>query len=91
MNINEKMLLYQIMKVEFAVIETSMYLNTHPDDMRALTHHNLLAQQLAMLKNQYETLFGPLTPQSPSQGCWRFVKSPWPWDIDMSHECEVAK
>lgn len=78
----QQQLLYQIMKIEFALIETSLYLNTHPNDQAALMNHNMLSQQLSMLTNRYEALYGPLTSQGRSQHCWKFINSPWPWEMN---------
>lgn len=77
----QEQMLYQIMKTEFAVIDTSLYLNTHPDDQIALMNHRALSQRLSLLIDQYERLYGPFTPKGQSRYCWEFVNSPWPWEI----------
>lgn len=75
-------LLRQIQEVEFAAIELQLYLDTHPYDQNALMEYNSLSNQLLMLKQQYEMLYGPLMNFgfSPNHGSWRWIDSPWPWE-----------
>lgn len=75
-------LLNQIMMVQFAMVETNLYLNTHPYDQRALAHHNMLSKQFQMLRQQYEMLYGPLTFQGQAANYWSYLCTPWPWDIE---------
>jgi len=75
-------LLKQIQEVEFAALELQLYLDTHPYDQRALMEYNDYANQLLMLKQQYEMLYGPLLNYgfSPNHGSWRWLEGPWPWE-----------
>lgn len=75
-------LLRQIQEVEFAALELQLFLDTHPCDQRALMEYNGYANQLLMLKQQYEMLYGPLLNFgfSPNHGGWRWLDSPWPWE-----------
>jgi len=76
-------LLRQLQEVEFAAVELQLYLDTHPYDQRALMEYNGYANQLMMLKQQYEMLYGPLLNFgfSPNNnGAWRWIDSPWPWE-----------
>ena len=75
-------LLKEIMKVEFALVETALYLNTHPTDQRVLAQHNQHSCHLEMLKKQYEQAYGPLTNQGMSRCPWNYIDEPWPWQID---------
>ena len=43
-------LLLEIMEVSFVLDETSLYLDTHPDDERALRLHNNASQRYHELK-----------------------------------------
>ncbi len=75
-------LLKEIMKLEFANIETTLYLDTHPKDARVLAEHNKYAYQIEMLTKQYEQQYGPLTHQAISKYPWRYIDDPWPWEIE---------
>lgn len=75
-------LMRQIQEVEFTAIEWQLYLDTHRYDQRALIEYNAHANHLAMLKQQYEMLYGPLLNFGFSPNCdsWRWLDSPWPWE-----------
>ncbi len=77
-------LLRKIQELEFACIDLNLYLDTHPWDQRALAEFNAFASQLAMVKKQYESMYGPLSNfgQSFSQYPWQWIESPWPWEIE---------
>lgn len=79
---NRNQLLKQIMEYDFVQYELNLYLDTHPEDMRALAMHRKAADTAAELRAVYEENFGPLTAaQNHSTDCWQWVKSPWPWEM----------
>lgn len=75
-------LMRKIQDVEFAALELQLYLDTHPQDQRAVMQFNQYARELMMLKQQYEMAYGPLLNYgfSPSQYPWRWIETPWPWE-----------
>ncbi len=77
-------MLKEIMSHEFSAIDLSLYLDTHPQDMKALTEYNQVTHHLKMLKRAYEQCYGPLAVygHSPSQYPWRWIDEPWPWEIE---------
>lgn len=75
-------MLIELMELEFALTETALYLNTHPNDERALRIHNNNSAQYYRLKEAYEMQYGLLTNQGMSGYPWNYVDEPWPWDID---------
>lgn len=81
MNREQLELLKELMALEFTAIELNLYLDTHPNDQRALMEYNAVCQQLMMLKERYERCYGPLTPCNPSAFPWQWIEEPWPWEI----------
>ncbi|MFU0801325.1 MAG: spore coat protein CotJB [Xylanivirga thermophila] len=77
-------LLNQIRAIEFMTVDLNLYLNTHPEDRRAINEYNNYTRQLMMLKAEYERIYGPLTNfgYSQSQYPWRWINDPWPWEQD---------
>ncbi|WP_425447586.1 spore coat protein CotJB [Dethiothermospora halolimnae] len=75
-------LLEDLMAIEFCLVETNLYLDTHPTDERALRLHNSFVKKHDELKCMYENKYGPLTHQSMSRCPWEYIKGPWPWEID---------
>lgn len=72
-------LMKQIKCLNFAVIDISLYLNTHPDDRKALCLHREYCNQLKEVKDKYQKIFGPLSIYYPCNK-WRWLEEPWPWE-----------
>ncbi|MEW6546260.1 MAG: spore coat protein CotJB [Bacillota bacterium] len=83
MDTERRQLLDRLVALEFTAIELQLYLDTHPDDQRALADFNATAQELASLKQLYESRFGPLLSYgfSLSPQAWRWIEEPWPWQV----------
>lgn len=75
-------MLKKIKCYNFAVIELGLYLNTHPDDERAICLHNSYNKTLRDLKDKYQKVYGPLTIFYPCNK-WRWLEEPWPWEGGM--------
>ncbi len=76
-------LLRRIQEVNFAVLETVLYLNTHPEDREVINLHNKLSEEYHHLIEEYQRRYGPLYPNYPDADYpWRWEDSPWPWEID---------
>lgn len=82
MDRQQKELLLEIMNVSFALLETALYLNTHPNDAMALSLHNDYSKKYSQLVSLYENRYGPLTNTGYSGDYWSYIDEPWPWDID---------
>ena len=67
----------QIRCYEFAINELALYLDTHPDDEKALCLHRKYAKQAKELKDKYQKVYGPLTINFPCNK-WRWLEEPWP-------------
>lgn len=84
MNDNQAALLKKIMEIDFTCIDLNLYLDTHPEDQKALRDYNYYSEQLRTLKVQYEQLYGPFMSfgKTPDQcNKWNFIDEPWPWEI----------
>lgn len=71
-------LINKIKCYEFAVIELALYLDTHPEDEKALCLHKKYCKELKELKDKYQKVYGPLTINFPCNK-WRWIEEPWPW------------
>ncbi|WP_418792006.1 spore coat protein CotJB [Phosphitispora sp. TUW77] len=77
-------LLKEIMSYEFSAVELNLFLDTHPNDIKALAEYNQVTQCLKKLQYEYEKCYGPLMNfgSSFSQHPWRWIDEPWPWEIE---------
>ena len=69
----------QIKSLDFAIIELGLYLDTHPDDQKAICMHREYTKQAKDLKDKYQKMYGPLTIFYPCNK-WRWLEEPWPWE-----------
>ena len=75
-------MLREIMQLQFAVIETVLYLNTHPFDERVLDLHNNFSRRLMNKIEKYSEKYGPIVPDFPdAEYPWSWINEPWPWQI----------
>ena len=76
-------LLKDIQAYNFAVLETILYLDTHPEDQAVLRLHNELAAEYLSLVDQYQEKYAPIYAYFPDADYpWQWVNEPWPWEID---------
>ncbi len=75
--------LEQLQKVDFVLVELTLYLDTHPTDMQAIQQYNQLAQKRCAMAEAFELKFGPLMAfgHSFSRYPWQWVQTPWPWQV----------
>ena len=73
-------LLKKIQAIDFAKVETELYLDSHPECAVALDHYRSLCMEYDALVAQYENSFSPLTHKSAAKDTWTWVNMPWPWD-----------
>lgn len=69
----------QIKEYQFAITDIALYLDTHPEDQRALCLHREYARILKDLRDKYQKVYGPLTIEYPCNK-WRWLEEPWPWE-----------
>ncbi|GAA0372615.1 spore coat protein CotJB [Bacillus horti] len=76
-------LLEEIQVVDFVLVELNLYLNTHPQDFKAIQQYNDLTEQSMLLKNQFTEIYGPLVHfgNDFSKYPWTWKEAPWPWQV----------
>ncbi|MBQ7820763.1 MAG: spore coat protein CotJB [Clostridia bacterium] len=66
----------------FALYETALYLDGHPNDRRAIEYYDKTRAQYEKELEKYERENGPVTMNSDAatkNGTWQWVNTPWPW------------
>lgn len=80
---NRGSLLQYITEISFAVYDTLLYLDTHPEDQQALAYYQDMDQKRREALAEYGKQYGPLTsdcPAAASCGRWQWINEPWPWE-----------
>lgn len=74
-------LMCDIMKYEFVADELTLFLDTHPNDLKALEMRAAIVTKLDNIKSLYNKNFGPLTADCiRNTDNWSWINSPWPWE-----------
>ena len=78
-NSNQQQMLMQIRELKFSVNDLALYLDTHPNDRRAIRIHNQYSNELRTVSDEYQRKYGPLSIECPCNK-WRWIDLPWPWE-----------
>ena len=87
-NKNEKEItpLIELQTLAFVLQELALYLDTHRDDAEALEMYRQYQQLYEQGRMTYETMCGPLTHMSATDGGYRWLNDPWPWEFAGNRE-----
>ena len=74
-------LLREIQSADFLALDLQLYLNTHPNCLRALKLYKKTVNDAAVLRKKYEKNYGPITAAASSDEIpWQWSKNPWTWE-----------
>lgn len=75
---NREKLLRKVMEYKFYVNDLTLYLDTHPNDKKALALHNDYVEKLEEVTKEFEKMYGPLTVEIVMES-WEWAQNLWPW------------
>ncbi len=82
-NNDKKALMRKLQVYGFALYDTVLFLDAHPEDNGALDFYDKMSAAYNQTKKQYEDLFGPLTIHDvDTDNGWTWIQKPWPWEYD---------
>lgn len=75
-------MLTNIDALDFATIDLDLYLDTNPNDKKAIELFNQYRKQKEELLKQYENQYGPIVLSSDALNTypWAWDNRPWPWE-----------
>lgn len=85
MNTND--LLMQIMMLDFAVQDSALFLDTHPNDKEALNYFNEATTRLRNAKREYQRQGHTLVNREIDAYQNDYLTAPWPWVGDNKCGC----
>ncbi len=75
--------LYKLQELEFAALETKLYLDIHPCEQMAQRDFTNYTYQIAQQIPKVAKYYGPLTQYGFSEeNPARWIEEPWPWEIN---------
>ena len=78
--------LTELQTLGFAIHEIALYLDTHRDDAEALELYRSLQKLYCQGKERYEKMYGPLNHMSITEGDYKWLNDPWPWEYAANRE-----
>lgn len=78
--------LTELQTMAFVIQELALYLDTHRDDLEALEMYRKYQKLYDEGRETYEKMCGPLNHMSKSDGSYRWLDDPWPWEYAKNRE-----
>ncbi|MBQ7415644.1 MAG: spore coat protein CotJB [Oscillospiraceae bacterium] len=76
----------ELQTLAFAINELALYLDTHRNDIQALKMYRTYQQIYHKCMEEYQRKHGPLNHRTPSEGEYRWLDDPWPWEYCANKE-----
>ena len=76
----------ELQTLAFAIQELALYLDTHRDDRQALQMYQAYQKMYHDCMMQYNAKCGPTNHCTPSEGEYRWLDDPWPWEYCANKE-----
>lgn len=76
--------LERLMEIDFVLYELLLYLDTHPNDSRAMREFCIMAERHHRMMMEYQQNCALLVPfhNCEDEIPWRWIEEPWPWEIE---------
>lgn len=76
----------ELQTLAFAIQELALYLDTHRDDKEALEMYQAYQKMYHKGMMEYTSRCGPLNHRTPTEGDYRWLDDPWPWEYCANKE-----
>ena len=72
-----------IYELGFVLIETMLYLDTHPNDQQAIEYYNEIMNKYNEYASKFARFYGPLNAfDMTNENYWTWVATPMPWEVE---------
>ena len=78
--------LTELQTMAFAIQELALYLDTHRDDKEALELYQTYQKMYHEGMMAYTKKCGPLNHKTPTEGSYKWLNDPWPWEYCANKE-----
>ena len=76
----------ELQTLAFAIQELALYLDTHREDRQALQAYQAYQKMYHDCMMKYNSKCGPTNHRTPSEGEYRWLDDPWPWEYCANKE-----
>ncbi len=78
-----EILMKKLASYQFMVDDLQLYLDTHPRDKGTIKKMEEYKQELKPIMKEYEEKYGPLFADNGANNKWKWINTPWPWEIEV--------
>lgn len=82
---HEAAMLRELQEAGFALHELVLYLDTHPDNRKAMAMYRTARKKYMDLYAQYESTHGPMNAYGVTGDRWTWGATGWPWQGGSHH------
>ncbi len=76
-------LMREFMEWHFVQEDLKLFLDTHPDDEKALRDYQQASRRAMQIKDEFNRTCYALTAEEVTRDdYWQWIESPWPWEIE---------
>lgn len=87
---DREMMYRKVQMYGFAMAEAMLFLDTHPDDQKALAYFKMHQKLSDEAVKEYSKKYGPMTAETGMYDTrWTWVDGPWPWEIQSEVKTSV--
>ena len=76
----------ELQTLAFMIQELALYLDTHREDKEALELYQAYQKMYHQATMEYTRQCGPMTHHIPTEGEYRWLDDPWPWEYCANKE-----
>ncbi len=82
MSNTQSQLMNKLRKIDFALVDTILYLDAYPHCKAAMEYYKKLLSERKMIREKLETSGVALTAMGNYSDNWNWTDSPWPWEYE---------
>ena len=72
--------LRKLQSLQFALHETVLYLDGHPNCSKAMEYYKEMQKKVKMAYDEFTSKYGPLNASEVTGDTWSWINQPWPWE-----------
>ncbi|WP_249028758.1 spore coat protein CotJB [Tannockella kyphosi] len=80
--VSKKDMLQDIMMLDFAISDITLFLDTHPNDKEAYKYYQEAVERYQKAYDLYTSNYGCLNNRSIDDKNYDYINGPWPWEVE---------